>query len=162
MGAQPLPSVASPTWFQHHFPPSHPLSGFHSNPSGQPGFAAAAALIRIKAVGDGGGLGPGRWRTLEITPVTLSFLKDRGPPFSFIPAFISCLCFWCLMPAQPGSIWDGVSLVFWGTWRCEKKRRVSVRSACSGRGGVFSEGHRRQTVLRVMQVFLVRACVTGG
>lgn len=41
---------------------------FHSNPSGQPGFAAAASLMRIKEVGDGGRLGPGRWRTLEIMP----------------------------------------------------------------------------------------------
>lgn len=42
---------------------------FHSDPSGQPDFAAAASLIGIKSVGDGGGRGTGGWsRALGVTP----------------------------------------------------------------------------------------------
>ena len=42
---------------------------FHSDPSGQPDFSAAASSIGIKTVGDGGGLGTGRGSEApEVTP----------------------------------------------------------------------------------------------
>lgn len=97
----------------------------------------------------------------ESCTVTLSFFKDHGPPSSFTPAFISWLC-WRLVPAQTGSVWDGASLVFWGSWWCEMKRRVSAWSAHSGRGQCSAMDTEGRGFLRVAQVFLVWAPVTSG
>lgn len=61
--------------------------GFHSNPSGQPGFAAAASLMRIKEVGDGGRLGPGRWRALGVMHSDPFLFQGPRPPFFLYPGF---------------------------------------------------------------------------
>ena len=60
---------------------------FHSNPSGQPGFAAAASLMRIKEVGDVAdwALGDGGlWKSCHSDPF---LFQGPRPPFFLYPCF---------------------------------------------------------------------------
>lgn len=78
---------------------------FHSDPSGQPDFAAAASLIGIKSVGDWAPAdGAGLWESHRSDPFLYQGPRPQtGLLPSFAPTFRSRLC-QSLTPARPGRI----------------------------------------------------------